>query len=71
VQILEFSGVGNPEILSKIGVKPKIDLPSVGENVQEHTFCALSWGMFSFSLSSYHKPQAFPQNLKNPKSTTP
>ncbi|KAI9433324.1 GMC oxidoreductase [Lactarius indigo] len=42
-QILEFSGVGNPEILSKIGVQPKIDLPSVGENVQEHTFCSLGW----------------------------
>jgi choline dehydrogenase-like flavoprotein len=42
-QILEFSGVGNPEILAKINVEPKIDLPSVGENVQEHVFCALSW----------------------------
>ncbi|KAI9455778.1 GMC oxidoreductase [Lactarius psammicola] len=42
-QILEFSGVGNPEILTKIGVKTKIDLPSVGENVQEHTFCSLGW----------------------------
>ncbi|KAF8263859.1 GMC oxidoreductase [Lactarius quietus] len=42
-EILEFSGVGNPEILANIGVKVKIDLPSVGENVQEHIFCALSW----------------------------
>ncbi|KAH9033854.1 GMC oxidoreductase [Lactarius hengduanensis] len=42
-QILEFSGVGNPEILTKIGVQPKIDLPSVGENVQEHTLCSLAW----------------------------
>lgn len=42
-QILEFSGIGNPEILAKIGVEPKIDLSSVGENVQEHIFCALSW----------------------------
>ncbi|KAF8263863.1 hypothetical protein EI94DRAFT_1701116 [Lactarius quietus] len=27
--ILEFYGASNPEILAKIGVKPKIDLPSV------------------------------------------
>ncbi|KAF8267309.1 GMC oxidoreductase-domain-containing protein [Lactarius quietus] len=49
-QILEFSGVGNPEILANIGVKVKIDLPSVGENVQEHIFCALSWDPTSPSL---------------------
>jgi len=39
-QILEFSGIGNPEILAKIGVTPNVDLPSVGENVQEHIFTA-------------------------------
>ncbi|KAF5329742.1 hypothetical protein D9619_009174 [Psilocybe cf. subviscida] len=37
-QILELSGVGNPRILSDIGVDVKIDLPGVGENLQEHTF---------------------------------
>jgi hypothetical protein len=31
--MLEFSGIGNLKILAKIGVKPKIDLPSVGEKV--------------------------------------
>jgi hypothetical protein len=31
--MLEFSGISNIEILTKIGVKPKIDLPSVGEKV--------------------------------------
>jgi choline dehydrogenase-like flavoprotein len=36
-QILELSGIGNPRILSDIGVDVKIDLPGVGENLQEHT----------------------------------
>ncbi|KAI0247513.1 hypothetical protein BJV78DRAFT_1157164 [Lactifluus subvellereus] len=31
-QILEFSGVGNPEILAKVGVTPRVDLAHVGEN---------------------------------------
>jgi choline dehydrogenase-like flavoprotein len=35
-QLLELSGIGNPEILKKAGVEPKINLPSVGENFQEH-----------------------------------
>jgi hypothetical protein len=35
-QILELSGIGRSEVLSKIGVDLKIDLPGVGENVQEH-----------------------------------
>lgn len=32
--ILELSGIGRPDILSKIGVDLKVDLPGVGENVQ-------------------------------------
>lgn len=35
-QILELSGIGNPEILKKIDVPVLVDLPGVGENVQEH-----------------------------------
>ncbi|KLO19190.1 GMC oxidoreductase [Schizopora paradoxa] len=35
-QILELSGVGNPDILHKFGIKPLVDLPGVGENLQDH-----------------------------------
>ncbi|KAF7798260.1 hypothetical protein EIP86_009477 [Pleurotus ostreatoroseus] len=33
-QILELSGIGNPAILSKFGIKTIIDLPGVGENLR-------------------------------------
>ncbi|KAL1960358.1 hypothetical protein VTO42DRAFT_8318 [Malbranchea cinnamomea] len=33
--ILELSGVGNPNILEKHGVKTKVSLPAVGENLQD------------------------------------
>lgn len=33
--ILEYSGVGNPEILSKYNIQNVIDLPGVGENLQD------------------------------------
>ncbi|KAF8872799.1 GMC oxidoreductase [Gymnopilus junonius] len=39
--ILELSGIGQPEVISKIGVDVVVDLPGVGENVQEHTLVSL------------------------------
>lgn len=35
-QILERSGVGNPELLKKLGVPVKADVPGVGEEYQDH-----------------------------------
>ncbi|KZT63567.1 GMC oxidoreductase [Daedalea quercina L-15889] len=35
-QILELSGIGDPDVLKQAGVDVKIDLPGVGTNVQEH-----------------------------------
>ena len=43
-QILELSGVGNPEVLNRINVPTKIDLPGVGENVQDHVLAGASFG---------------------------
>ncbi|KAF9869974.1 hypothetical protein CkaCkLH20_12583 [Colletotrichum karsti] len=34
--ILENSGIGNAEVLSSAGIKQIIDLPGVGENLQDH-----------------------------------
>lgn len=42
--ILEMSGIGRRDVLEKIGVPLKIDLPGLGENVQEHIFIGVSWG---------------------------
>ncbi|KAF2997767.1 hypothetical protein E8E14_000268 [Neopestalotiopsis sp. 37M] len=35
-QILELSGIGNPRVLEKAGVPCIVDLPGVGENLQDH-----------------------------------
>jgi len=35
-QMLELSGIGNPEILNEAGVNVKVANPNVGENLQEH-----------------------------------
>ena len=35
-QLLQLSGVGNAEYLRSIGIEPVVDLPGVGENLQDH-----------------------------------
>jgi len=35
-QILELSGIGSHRLLQSLEIESKIDLPGVGENVQEH-----------------------------------
>lgn len=36
VQILERSGIGDPMVLSAAGIAPRVDLPGVGANLQDH-----------------------------------
>ncbi|KAG2138428.1 alcohol oxidase [Suillus bovinus] len=35
-QLLELSGIGNPDLLRRLNIPVKIDLPGVGENLQDH-----------------------------------
>lgn len=35
-KILELSGIGREDVLLKAGIKPRVDLPGVGENLQDH-----------------------------------
>ncbi|OJA17974.1 hypothetical protein AZE42_08951 [Rhizopogon vesiculosus] len=37
-QLLELSGIGNATLLKEFGIDPLLDLPGVGENLQEHIF---------------------------------
>jgi choline dehydrogenase len=39
--LLEASGIGNPNILARSGVEPKVDLPSVGEGLQDQPLWVL------------------------------
>lgn len=35
-QILEYSGIGQPDVLQSAGIPLKVDSPMVGENLQDH-----------------------------------
>jgi choline dehydrogenase len=42
-KLLELSGIGNPEILSKYGIDIVHELPGVGENLRDHYGPGLKW----------------------------
>ena len=58
-QILEMSGIGNPEILRKAGVECLVDLPSVGENYQDHVVGGTVYELADGQMSgdSIYKPE--------------
>jgi choline dehydrogenase-like flavoprotein len=37
-QLLELSGIGRRDVLDRVGIDVKLELPGVGENIQEHNF---------------------------------
>ncbi|MDX2202169.1 MAG: GMC family oxidoreductase N-terminal domain-containing protein [Hyphomicrobiaceae bacterium] len=42
-QILELSGIGNPEILARHGIAVQHALPAVGENFRDHINARINW----------------------------
>ncbi|EKM51206.1 uncharacterized protein PHACADRAFT_200028 [Phanerochaete carnosa HHB-10118-sp] len=67
-QILELSGIGRKDVLSEIGVPLKLELPGVGENVQEHIVLGISWELKddcplqTFDL--LRDPEVFAKNIE-------
>ncbi len=42
-QLLELSGIGNPDVLRNAGIRPVANLPGVGENLQDHLQVRISY----------------------------
>jgi choline dehydrogenase-like flavoprotein len=42
-RLLELSGIGNPEILAAAGIDCVVNLPGVGENLQEHPMTTITY----------------------------
>ncbi|CEH13254.1 Glucose dehydrogenase/choline dehydrogenase/mandelonitrile lyase (GMC oxidoreductase family) [Ceraceosorus bombacis] len=42
-QLLELSGIGRKEVLEKAGIKQRVDLPGVGENLSEHIYLGCAY----------------------------
>jgi choline dehydrogenase len=41
-QILELSGIGNPAVLNKHGIKVDVENQNVGENLQDHVYVPIA-----------------------------
>ena len=51
-QVLELSGIGDRKILEPINIDVILDLPSVGNNVQEHYSMGYTrWSGYCYRLS--------------------
>ncbi|KAK8190226.1 uncharacterized protein BKA78DRAFT_237310, partial [Phyllosticta capitalensis] len=50
-QLLELSGVGNPEILNNHGIPVVVDLPGVGQNLQDHVLSSISYEIADDQMS--------------------
>ncbi|SMQ54443.1 unnamed protein product [Zymoseptoria tritici ST99CH_3D7] len=44
-QILELSGIGDPDVLKSAGVECKVANPAIGNNLQDHVLSAVGWEM--------------------------
>lgn len=42
-QILELSGIGDPEVLKAAGVECKVENKAVGNNLQDHSLTLVTW----------------------------
>ncbi|BGP46331.1 hypothetical protein JCM10450v2_002173 [Rhodotorula kratochvilovae] len=42
-QLLELSGIGDAHHLQQVGIEPLVNLPGVGENLQDHPMVAMSF----------------------------
>ncbi len=42
-QLLELSGIGNPELLAQLGIEVRHALPGVGENFRDHLNARIVW----------------------------
>ncbi|KAJ5633513.1 hypothetical protein N7528_001355 [Penicillium herquei] len=65
-QMLELSGIGNPEILQRVGIECVVPLPGVDENLQDHAISGSTYELREgiTSLDSLLKPENIMEQQK-------
>jgi choline dehydrogenase len=53
-QLLELSGIGNPDILRNFGISVRHALPAVGENLRDHINARIQWRSINSDVSYNH-----------------
>jgi choline dehydrogenase-like flavoprotein len=69
-QILMLSGIGNSTTLAAAGVKPLVDLPSVGQNMTDHVLLPNKFQVHvNDTFNTWELPANLPSELATWKST--
>jgi choline dehydrogenase len=64
-QLLMLSGIGPADELKTLGIEPRVDLPGVGENLQDHPFVVGIWeSTIGESLLDAERPRAMLEFLR-------
>lgn len=62
-QLLMLSGIGPADHLREMGITPTLDLPGVGENLQDHPAVSLRWSRRDFG--PFHRGMRFDRTAVN------
>ena len=63
-QLLMLSGIGDSAELTNLGIPPRVNLPSVGKNLTDHTMVGNAWRVNNNeTVDSYLAPDVLPQSI--------
>ena len=64
-QLLMLSGIGDPSELASFGITTRVNLPSVGKNMSDHTYLFNAWQTTANqTLETYLAPDTLPQYIQ-------
>ena len=64
-QLLMLSGIGDPAELTSLGITTRVNLPSVGKNMSDHTFLSNAWQINSNqTIDTYLTTENLPQLIQ-------
>ena len=64
-QLLMLSGIGDPSELASLGIPTRINLPSVGKNMSDHTLLSNAWQVNNNqTIDTYLAPDTLPQMIQ-------
>ena len=58
-QLLELSGIGQPELIKSFGIEARHELPGVGEHLRDHINARIQYHMARPELSYNKRMQGF------------
>ena len=64
-QLLMLSGIGDPSELTSLGITTRVNLPSVGKNMSDHTLLSNAWQVNNDqNFDAYLAPDILPQMIQ-------